>query len=507
MRSGPHSRPTEESRGIRTATLVSTLLTLAAGCATTPEPWGTHELSDDVRPAPSRAPSRSTTPTTEAWNAAPLEPRLDREKGDEKSYVIPAVEIVGYIFLLNQFDRHLVDEDTYGTDWESIKENLQSGWVIDKDPFAVNQLGHPYSGAMYLGFARSTGHDFWTSMGYAFAGSALWEVAGETSKPSLNDQISTPFGGSFLGEALFRTSSWIFDRSEMPRLARRLSAAAVSPATAFNRFVYEDRFRHPDYDPAVFLRGGIGVQQDTNFSENDQDLDEQTDAVAEFAVDYGIPGKRGYDYERPFDYFHLDAAAISKSDNIADHVIVHGLLVGEEYDAGDDWRGVWGLYGGYDYISPGLFRVASTALSVGTTLQRRFAEASALQSTSLLGVGFGPAGTVSDDQEDRDYHYGAIPQAQMGLRLVLGERMMLEVGGRDYYVTGEAYNDNSGSENIAQAEASLLLRIHESHALRLRYVASWRDSTYSNDPDKEQEVGSVMLTYTLLGGSSFGGIE
>jgi hypothetical protein len=41
------------------------------------------------------------------------------------------------------------------------------------------------------------------------------------------------------------------------------------------------------------------------------------------------------------------------------------LLYGTDYKAGDNYRGVWGIYGSYDYLSPELFSVSSTALSVG----------------------------------------------------------------------------------------------------------------------------------------------
>ena len=37
----------------------------------------------------------------------------------------------------------------------------------------VNQLGHPYQGSMYHGFARSAGFNYWESAGYTFAGSAI----------------------------------------------------------------------------------------------------------------------------------------------------------------------------------------------------------------------------------------------------------------------------------------------------------------------------------------------
>ena len=53
---------------------------------------------------------------------------------------------------------------------------MHSRWVVDNDPFDINQFMHPYQGAMYHGFARSAGLNYWESMGYTFAGSVLWEI-------------------------------------------------------------------------------------------------------------------------------------------------------------------------------------------------------------------------------------------------------------------------------------------------------------------------------------------
>ena len=83
--------------------------------------------------------------------------------------------------------------------------------LTDRDPFAINQFGHPYQGSMYHGFARSAGLSYWESLGYTFAGSAGWEIAGEKTPPSKNDQIATGIGGSFFGEVLFRLSNLLLE--------------------------------------------------------------------------------------------------------------------------------------------------------------------------------------------------------------------------------------------------------------------------------------------------------
>ena len=63
----------------------------------------------------------------------------------------------------------MIDSDTYGSDGHSIWENLTTAPQFDKDPFGVNQIGHPYQGSIYYGFARSAGLSYWESLGYTFA--------------------------------------------------------------------------------------------------------------------------------------------------------------------------------------------------------------------------------------------------------------------------------------------------------------------------------------------------
>ena len=135
----------------------------------------------------------------------------------KRNYVVPFFDIAAFDFLLNRYGHALVDRATYDVDFASIKRNLRSPWVLDNDPFSINQFMHPYQGAMYHGFARSAGLNYWEALGYTFTGSMLWEIAGETTLPSRNDQITTGIGGSFLGEALFRLASLVLEQSNYRR--------------------------------------------------------------------------------------------------------------------------------------------------------------------------------------------------------------------------------------------------------------------------------------------------
>lgn len=434
---------------------------------------------------------------------------LNWETGAGKSYVIPAVELIGYLLLLNQFDRHFVEpKDVYRTGTESFWKNLtDSKWVIDEDPFGTNQFLHPYGGSIYYGLARSTGLSFWESFGYATAGSILWELGGETGPPSINDQITTPIAGSFLGEPLFRLASLLLENDGgPPGFWRELGAAVLSPPTGLNRLVFGNRFDavFPSHDPAISWRFQLGAALNTRLTSPATSQFKQNEAIVDFQLAYGLPGKSGYSYTRPFDYFNFQFTASTA--NTFENIIIRGLLVGAPYAAGDSYRGVWGLFGTYDYIAPQVFRVSSTALNLGTTAQWWLSHAVALQGTALGGVGYGGAGIIHGSGE-RDYHYGATPQGLLELRLILGDRAMLNVTAQDYYVSGLGSTEHRGSENIARGTASFIVRVYDRHAIALRYVTSQREAHYPDLPRTDQSVDTFYLLYTLLGSTGFGAVE
>ncbi|HZT54702.1 MAG TPA: DUF3943 domain-containing protein, partial [Burkholderiaceae bacterium] len=286
--------------------------------------------------------------------------------------LLPAVEIVGFELLVNRANRAFgTGRDDYRVTAGSIRRNLRSGWGTDHDPFDINQLAHPVQGAMYHGFARSAGLGYWPSLGMTFAGSALWEVAGERTLPSRNDQVASGIGGSFLGEALFRMSNLVLERGGgLPRFWREAAAAAIAPSAGFNRLVFGERAGgvFSSRDAAYFSRLEFGYGGSASHRPGTSNAAfKRNEAQLGFAIDYGMPGSPGYTYTRPFDYFAFQATATSASG--IENVLTRGLLVGRGYELGATGRGVWGLYGSYDYIAPQTFRVSTTALSLGSTAQ------------------------------------------------------------------------------------------------------------------------------------------
>ena len=140
--------------------------------------------------------------------------------------------------------------------------------------------------------------------------------------------ITTPIGGTFLGEPFFRMASLLLEDSEgKPGFWRELGAAVISPPTGFNRLVFGDKFDavFPSYKPATFMRLQAGGTISSS-SRNVSSAVEETGAVADFTFSYGLPGKPGYSYRRPFDYFDFHITAVTA--NVLESVNTRGLLLG-----------------------------------------------------------------------------------------------------------------------------------------------------------------------------------
>ncbi len=450
-----------------------------------------------------------------SWAALQLGAPISTVKGEDaqrqidacKSYAIPAAEIVGFDTLLNLYNRHHFPCCDYQSNLHTIRDNLRSRWDVDRDPFTVNQLGHPYQGSMYHGFARASGLSYWEALAYTFAGSAFWEIAGERTPPSRNDQINTGIGGTFLGEALFRISNLVLERDGgMSPFWREIAATVISPPTGFNRMAFGDRFRtvFPSNDPVYFSRLQLGfsgtAHNEGGFSTTKL---KRGELLGDFLIDYGLPGKKGYTYDRPFDYFSLQATASSA--NGFENVMTRGLLKGRTYE-GERYRGVWGLFGVYDYIAPQNYRVSSTAAALGTTGQWWVRDSVAVLGTALLGVGYTAVGTIRSSS-DSDFHYGVAPQALLALRAIYKGEFAIDVAAREYYVSRVAAAAAGGHENIARIDAALTWRVHGRHGISLKYLGNRRDAYDAQLGDRSQHRATVGIFYTLLGHDFFGATE
>ena len=224
---------------------------------------------------------------------------------------------------------------------------------------------------------------------------------------------------------------------------------------------------------------------------------------------YGLPGKPGYNYTRPFDYFEFEMTAISNRVHPFDPVenlTTRGILVGTDYEGGNSYRGLWGLYGSYDYIARNSFRVSTTALSLGTTGQWWLSRSVALQGSALAGLGYGGGGRAPA-VGDRDYHYGLTGQGLISLRLLIGDLAMIEATGREYYISNTAASSPGGRETIGHLDTGLTVRLRGRHAVGIRYLLSDRVGDYAGMPAQRQKMEEFALVYSILSDTRFGAVE
>lgn len=430
------------------------------------------------------------------------------ESEPEKSYIVPALEIVAFDFLLNRYNRRFSGTSDYDVSWASIRRNLRGPWVVDNDPFKINQFAHPYQGSLYHGAGRSTGLNYWEAAALTFAGSAWWEITGEQTPPSRNDQIASGIAGSFLGEPLFRMAHMVLrQRSSVPQAWREWVAAAISPAVGVNRLLFGSRFgaKFDDHDPAYYGRLHIGPTHVTQHAFDTSTAFKKDMAQIDFSLDYGLPGKPGYTYRRPFDYFNFQV--LFSSANAVENFSTRGLLYGTDYAMGERYRGIWGLYANYDYLAPQVFHVSTTSLSLGTTGQWWATKTVALQGTALAGLGYSAASTTGRGvANDSEYHYGMASRVGLALRVINGSRASIDVAARMVSL-GRITRRAAGSDDISRVDAAFTWRVKGPHAIGVNYLWSNRRASYPVTGVREQTLGTVGIYYTLLSGDGFGEVD
>jgi Domain of unknown function (DUF3943) len=411
--------------------------------------------------------------------------------------LLPALEVIGFNVLMNRI-AYLSNPEVYGVSLESWKDNLNGPWWYDEDQFRTNQFAHPYQGNIYFNSARSLGRGFWESWGYAIGGSFMWEFFGETEPPSVNDAITTPFGGAILGEVLHRLSNRVLDDGgPRPGFWHEVAAAVLSPANGFNRALYGNRYRPDDLNLEPFVsevRLALGV------AAAGEEGTDRVDGIVPISIGVhlvnGVPGSE-FRLRKPLD--HYDATfslTLDKQATTSESygtILLRGLLLGGQYGQSPS-SGLWGLYANYDYVAPPIFRAGSSNLGLGTTGQVDWGTV-ALQGHALLGVGYGSGGASTTTTGYRDYHFGMQAVIQLEATLYLQDRWRLRWSNREYFTSGRASPEPDSWEDVTYGTTSLTYRVAGGHALGLEAVAARRSAHYPDVPDFHTDYGSLMVAY------------
>lgn len=251
-----------------------------------------------------------------------------------KQFITSAIEVVGINVFVNSFDRYVLDAEFAQISFNSIKHNIEYGFVWDNDKFSTNLFFHPYHGSLYFNSARSNGLSFLESSPYAFLGSLMWETCGEIEPPAINDLFATTVGGICLGEITFRLSDLILDdrTTGWERFFRELLCTAISPMKGFNRLLNGDAwkirneyYKYHDFDSipvSLSLTAGQRYLCDhSNFTKG------EGNPFVSIGVDYG----KIFELEKnkPYEYFTGELSfGLSKNQPLISHVSFLGRLWG-----------------------------------------------------------------------------------------------------------------------------------------------------------------------------------
>jgi len=397
---------------------------------------------------------------------AELEVQQEKRLRPTSPALTAAVETFSLFLTMATWNRFAGDAHWAAVTPQSVQTNLSSRWVLDDNPYYINQLGHPVQGSVSFGAARSAGLGFWASTAYPFAASALWELAGETERPALNDQVTTTVGGIVLGEILYRASDWM--RGDGRSLWRQAVATLLSPLTTVNRTVVAGGDPEPP-GPARFSLG-VGALTSTT-------VDPRTGGVApsfDLELTHGVPGSPGWTFERPFDHFDLAVLYAWAPDPVFS-LRARGLLLGSEFAENRSGGGLWGLWLSLDVVGPGAQRVSTSALGVGATGRWVFGPALTLEGTAVgSAVLFGASG-VTTPVGDRAYRFGPGAQAVLETSLSVSDRFRAGLDLRPYLVV--AAGEPGGRDVLLESELSARLRIWGHNAIEASATRSLRWST------------------------------
>ena len=301
---------------------------------------------------------------------------------------------------------------------QSWGHNLRQGFTWDNDCFLDDQLAHPYHGAMYHNSARASGYGFWSSFPFVAAGSAGWELFGENIQASLNDLITTTFGGMALGEVTYRLSGLLGSRSGGKRagLGRQLGAFVTSPLATTHELLGGRGWEH-DYAalPSVPVSFAIGRQA--------------KHAFLELAVQYGNPS--GDSFARPYDAFDFRMRVSPGSDTVVNHVGISGLLVRHQLSQSQRSGLFLGLFQHYDYDEVPGIKLSGHSVSGALLYQRRLGERSRLNlSAHAEGLLLGGISSDYGFYWRRDFDWGPGAGARLAASFSRDELEWLRVEGR-----------------------------------------------------------------------------
>jgi hypothetical protein len=398
--------------------------------------------------------STDTTPKKATKDSTIIKKRFWRASGE-----FMLAQILPWSY--NYFIR---DADFAHITFASIGHNLKlSSWEWDDNNFTTNQIAHPYQGNLYFNAFRSNGYSFWQAAPASFAGSFMWEVAGETHPPAPNDFINTSIGGVILGEMTYRISNRIINKKQRgaKRQVSEVLGFLIDPMSGFNRLLDGKWGRVstvPSTDLDTMAMAGeldIGARQ---ISEHNGNLftKGKTGWYARLRLLYGDPFKPS---KTPFNNFDIRVELGADDTAKLNNVSVNGLLSSWELKSNAKVDHIMSLTANYDFYHNSEFEYG--AQSVTFSLYSKFMNDNNINFTTRVGAGAVILAAVPDPYlyygEGRNYDYGPgfslIGQAGMMVKNRLAVVVNYKGG---WFVT---LNGNSSTHFLHTASGEVRYRV------------------------------------------------
>lgn len=445
--------------------------------------------ADDPKPAPD-APLRD--------HAVPTPPL------PWQHYFVPAIENAVLHLTLLSFNTLVTRQSFALISPQTMTRNLDpKTWTFDADYYLTNQFGHPYQGALSFGAARGAGLSFWWSALYTTLSSAMWELFYEAESPSVNDQITTSIGGSLLGEALHRAAHQALGWRG-PGWIGRIGATLLDPMTAITEgFLGQPHVEDVTLDP-LFVRWEFGATAGGVFDRNTGERENRMplQALVSVLMVSGPPWDPRSTYDEPLSYFDL-RADLAFPRAVVGNIFIRGLLWGSRFGS----RGVWGLFGDYDYAAPAIIRASAVSLGPGLVVQGTPLPHLYLQFGGVLGGSpFAAAGqllNVSPD-EGRDYHVGPGIHSVLELRLIRPHWFSIDLVARNWVVFGAYVEPLGGVESINYLTLGATIPVWKWLGVGLESTLSDRRAHFAGVGDVHDTGLTLRLTMSVLSEPHFG---
>ena len=419
----------------------------------------------------------------------------------EKHFTRAALEVTGSNVGIWLWCRYVKDGGTntgFRISLQSSKQNLLNGFEWDDNHFSTNQLAHPYHGSMYFCSARANGFDYWESIPFAFAGSAMWEYLGEVHHPSINDWIATSVGGTAMGEMLHRFSGIIVDQQATgsERVWREIGGLVVNPMGGINRLITGDMTRvgaNPPGWGAQRLTSAVRVGSRST-GEGSLSNQDTTRAFFRLRLVHGDP--TGSVCRTPFDAFSFDLQVNPQDASVIGRAQVVGVLHSWETHRDERSASYFALVHNYDYIDNWAYKIG--AQSIGASLLHRRGSGDWTLRAGLDANWIVLGGTTSDyaSYTGRSYDYG--PGAGGKLFAVLRHRTRSALAFESdlYYL--RVMNGTPANHVVTENRLTASFPVHGPLNLGAEYSMYHAERHYADYPDVSKRAPQLTVYLSLL---------